>query len=326
MARSPRPDAVSPTPTLAQLRALVAVTDAGGFSEAAAELGVSQSTLSEAVGKLEDLAGRPLLRRGPAGTVPTGAGARVLGHARAALQAAADVMLAAQEPDELRGTLRIASYRSAATHLLPPALVAFRARHPGVRVQLLDSEADACGGGEHAVRSGVVDVAVVVRDDLSDLTLQPLAHDEYLFVAPQSRGEHPVVIEEIGQQTLFLPPSRDTCHLRIRAYLNGHGLSLTNLVENGQDSVILSMVAHGLGVTIMPRLALLPLPPGLLTLPLPVPLLRPLALAVQPQRAQLPVIRAFTDTLIRTLNAPAGAGGPPLPQPTGRAADPAQLH
>ncbi|GAA5504508.1 putative hydrogen peroxide-inducible genes activator [Deinococcus xinjiangensis] len=97
-------------PTLAQLRALIAVAEAGGFGEAAAELGVSQSSLSEAVGKLEDLLSRPLLRRTPSGTTPTPAGERVLGHARAAVQAAGDVLLAAQESDSLSGTLKIASY------------------------------------------------------------------------------------------------------------------------------------------------------------------------------------------------------------------------
>lgn len=138
-------DRTPPAPSLAQLRALIAVADAGGFGEAAAEYGVSQSSLSEAVAKLEALAGRPLLRRTPGGTVPTEAGARVLTHARAAVQAAADALLAAQEENGgLSGTLRVASMRSAATHLLPPALAAFRARHPRVTVALLDSDA----GGE----------------------------------------------------------------------------------------------------------------------------------------------------------------------------------
>src|SRR6476659_10776855 len=102
-------------PTLPQLRALLAVADAGGFGEAAAELGVSQSSLSEAVGKLEDLVGRPLLRRSPAGTVVTPAGARVLAHARTAVQAAAEVLLAAQDEGGLSGVLRVASFRSTAT-------------------------------------------------------------------------------------------------------------------------------------------------------------------------------------------------------------------
>lgn len=286
----------APVPSLAQLRALIAVADAGGFGEAAAEHGVSQSTLSEAVARLEALAGRPLLRRTPAGTVPTEAGERTLLHARAAVQAAADALLAAQEEGTLSGLLRVASMRSAATHLLPPALAIFRARHPRVTVTVLDS--DAGGGGAPAVRAGRVDAGVILLDEGADLRLTPLPPDEYLFVAPASRGPQPVTFAELSAGPLILPPGRDSCHQRIRRYLGEHGVPLTGLTEVEQDSVTLSMVGHGLGVTVMPRLALLPLPPGLTALPLPQPLTRPLALAVLPQRAALPVLRAFTQAVL----------------------------
>lgn len=72
-------------------------------------------------------------------------------------------------------------------------------------------------------------------------------------------------------------------------------------MEVEQDSVSLSMVAHGLGVTIMPRLALEPLPPGLVTVPLPEPLWRSLALATLPHRAGLPLLRAFAQAVLAQL-------------------------
>ncbi|BDP40952.1 transcriptional regulator [Deinococcus aetherius] len=314
-------DRTPPAPSLAQLRALIAVADAGGFGEAAAEYGVSQSSLSEAVAKLEALAGRPLLRRTPGGTVPTEAGARVLTHARAAVQAAADALLAAQEENGgLSGTLRVASMRSAATHLLPPALAAFRARHPRVTVALLDS--DAGGGGAPAVRSGRADLAVILADEAPDLRLSPLPPDEYLFVAPAARGTHPVTLAELGAAPLILPPHLDSCYRRIRTYLAARGVSLTAVSEVEQDSVILSMVGHGLGVTVMPRLALLPLPPGLVALPLPEPLARPLALAALPHRAGLPVIRAFTQAVLSHLPVPELPAKEPGPLPVPVSAPP----
>ncbi|EYB67338.1 LysR family transcriptional regulator [Deinococcus phoenicis] len=286
-------------PSLAQLRALVAVADAGGFGEAAAEHGVSQSTLSEAVARLEALAGRPLLRRTSAGTVPTEAGLRALVHARSAVQAASDALLAAQEEGTLAGTLRVASFRSTATHLLPPALAAFRAKHPGVGVILLDAE--SCGGGAEAVRAGRVDAGLILADEAPDLRLTPLVLDEYLFAAPVTRGPQPVTLADLSAQPLILPPQRDSCHQRVRRYLTARGVPLTHITEVEQDSVTLSMVGHGLGVTIMPRLALLPLPPGLIALPLPDPLTRPLALAVLPHRAALPLLRAFTATVLESV-------------------------
>ncbi|WP_412029727.1 LysR family transcriptional regulator [Deinococcus yunweiensis] len=286
-------------PTLAQLRSLIAVADAGGFSEAAAELGVSQSSLSEAVAKLEDVVGRPLLRRSPAGTVVTPAGARVLAHARTAVQAAGDVLLAAQDDRELAGVLRVASFRSTATHLLPPVLAAFRRDHPAVTVRLLDGEAD--GGGEAQVRDGQADIALVVGEAMPGLRLTPLLDDEYLFVAPESRGTQPVTFEELTASALLLPPGLNSCHVRVQSYLRPLGISPAAVTEIDQDSVILGMVRHGLGVTVMPRLALLPLPEGLVALPLPQSLTRPLAVATLPHRAHLPVIRTFTAALLASL-------------------------
>ncbi|GMA16726.1 LysR family transcriptional regulator [Deinococcus metallilatus] len=317
--RSPLSPVQAPplAPSLAQLRALIAVADAGGFGEAAAELGVSQSTLSEAVARLEALAGRPLLRRTSAGTVPTEAGARALIHARSAVQAATDALLAAQEEGTLSGTLRVASMRSTATHLLPPALAAFRVRHPRVTVTVLDAEL-CCG--EQAIRSGQVDVGLIVGEDAPGLRLLPLPSDEYLFVAPASRGQHPVTWAELAGP-LILPPQRDPCHQIVRAALTAHGVPVNEVTEIEQDSVTLSMVGHGLGITVMPQLALLPLPPGLVALPLPDPLRRPLALAVLPHRAALPVIRAFMQAVMQS------AGTPRMSEGTGqvreRAAEPA---
>ncbi|CAM3945241.1 LysR family transcriptional regulator [Deinococcus marmoris] len=288
-------------PTLAQLRALIAVVDAGGFGEAAAELNVSQSSLSEAVGKLEDLTDRPLLRRSARGTVPTPAGLRAVTHARAAVQAAGDVLLAAQDDGALSGVLRVSSFRSAATHLLPPVLVAFRRQHPAVRVRLLDG--DRAGTGEHLVRGGQADLALIEGDSAADLRLTPLLLDDYLFIAPESRGTQPVTVQELVDSPLLLSPRGDACFQRIETYLGRLGVETSGATTFEQDSVTLGMVRHGLGITLMPRLALLPVPDGLVTLPLPEALTRPLVVAAMPHRAGLPLIRAFTAALVESLGA-----------------------
>ncbi|MDV6375356.1 LysR family transcriptional regulator [Deinococcus arenicola] len=295
-------------PTLAQLRALIAVVDAGGFGEAAAELNVSQSSLSEAVGKLEDLTGRPLLRRSARGTVPTPAGLRAVGHARSAVQAAGDVLLAAQDDSQLSGVLRVSSFRSGATYLLPPVLVAFRQQHPAVTVKLLDG--DRAGAGEQLLRSGQADLALIEGVSAVDLSLTPLLMDDYLFIAPESRGTQPVTVQELAESPLLLSPRGDACFQRIETYLGRLGIDTSSATEFEQDSVTLGMVRHGLGITLMPRLALLPVPDGLVLLPLPEPLSRPLAVATLPWRARLPLIQAFTAALVASLGSASGQTTP----------------
>ncbi len=297
-----KPTPLSGTPTLSQLRSLLAVVDAGGFSGAAAELGVSQSSLSEAVGKLEETVGRPLLKRGPTGTVPTASGERILDYARTAVQAASDVMQAVQDVNELSGILRVATFRSVATHLLPPVLAQFRINYPKVRIELIDGENSL--NTKSFLQTGQADLALfVISEPIADLKVIPVIQDEYLFIAPASRGNTLVQWEELNQSSFIMSPQENSCSIRVHHYFNSRQLALDITDEIDEDSVILAMVRHGLGVTIMPQLALDTNLDGLVVLPLPEPMLRPLAFACLPHRANLPIIRAFTEALVASAKA-----------------------
>ncbi|MFD0349780.1 LysR family transcriptional regulator [Kitasatospora aburaviensis] len=116
---------------LAQLRALIAVADAGGFGVAAAELGISQSAVSHAVAALERALGAPvLLRTSPAR--PTPLGEQILPHARAAVASAAAVSaIATRHSGGLTGTVRLAAPTTVCQGLLPALLQDWRAAHPG---------------------------------------------------------------------------------------------------------------------------------------------------------------------------------------------------
>ena len=282
--------------TLAGLRVLVAVAEAGSFSEAAAELGMSQSTLSEAVATLERALGQPLLRRSHGGVQPTPAGERALEHARYALLAVSDLHLAVLEEHSLSGTLNIAAFRSIGMHLLPPALARLRRDHPGLQVRVLDAEADG-SGGQQLIMRGEVDAGLIGLPADQPLLIWPLMHDDYLAVFPTSRGIRPVSWAELAAQPLILPPYHDSCHRRVMGHFRAHGVGLPTITEVGEDDVILSMVEHGLGITVQPRLAVTPLRPGLVALPLPAPLTRELGVAVRPGRAGLPHIRAFVEAV-----------------------------
>ena len=122
-----------------ELRTLVGVAETGGFSAAAATLGMTQSAVSHAVRGIERKVGVVLFERGRLGARPTAAGARAVVHARRVLRMldalAAEARGAAAGPDggdTSAGPLRIAAFRSAALHLLPPALERLAARHPGI--------------------------------------------------------------------------------------------------------------------------------------------------------------------------------------------------
>lgn len=296
-------------PTLAQLRVFVAVADAGGFGEAAADLGLSQSSVSEAVAKLERLLGRPLLRRTPRGTVLTDAGTRVIEHARVALLAVGDLVAAAGDDGPLEGTLRIATYRSLGVHVLPAVLGALRARHPRLGVQVMDAERDG-HAGERFVASGEADVGLLQLPTAAPLLTWPLLDDAYFVVAPRERGASPVTWEELRRARLILPSGHSACHRHTHAFLTRHGVDLAGASEVEEDTVILRMVEGGLGLSFLPRLAFDPLAPGLRALPPPEPFARRLGLAVRPGRAGLPHVRAFLAAARETALALRGHGEP----------------
>lgn len=300
-------------PTLAQLRLFLAVVHAGGFGEAAADLGMSQSSVSEGVAGLERALNARLLRRGPAGATLTEAGARAQEHAERAVQAAGDLLSAVQDTGNLNGLLRIASPRSVATHLLPPVLAAFRARHPGVQFQILDADhtlvspfgGSNTGSGEAMLMSGQADIGILHQPVHGSLLTWTFYQDDYVLVVPEVRGQSEMGRTGTGQATwaditghvLMLPSAGDNCNILVHSYLREYHQDVPPVIEVENDSVTLGMVAHGLGHAILPRLAVLPLPAGLRLLRLPTTLRRTLSVAVMPARASLPIIAAMTESL-----------------------------
>ena len=118
-----------------QLQIFREVATCGSFSAASIALNTSQSAVSRAIASLEEELGIPLLVRGRFGARLTQAGDRVLVHACEMLQAR-DRMT--REVNVVRGLeggcVRVASFRSAATHLIPPLLAAFFRRFPKIEV------------------------------------------------------------------------------------------------------------------------------------------------------------------------------------------------
>jgi len=118
--------------TTQDLRLLVAVADTGSFTAAAERLDLTQSAVSHAVRTAERKVGAVLFERGRRGAVPTPAGERAVVHARLILRQF-DLLTAearGASSGNIQGPVRIVAFRSAAAHLLPPALERLTARHP----------------------------------------------------------------------------------------------------------------------------------------------------------------------------------------------------
>lgn len=144
-----------------KVRILREVARRGSFSSAAEAMGYTQSAVSQQVAALEREVGVPLLDR-HRGVRPTGAGEVLLRHADGILARIGD---AEAELAALRGgnagPLRMVAFPTAGATVLPPAIAAFRKRHPDVELTLVPLEVP---DGRAALEAGECDLALLVED------------------------------------------------------------------------------------------------------------------------------------------------------------------
>ncbi|MCP3758529.1 LysR family transcriptional regulator [Streptomyces sp. TBY4] len=240
-----------------ELRVLVAVAETGGFSAAAGALGLTQSAVSHSVRGSEAKLGAVLFERGRGGASPTPAGERAVGHARRILRLyevmGAEVRgagRAAQGADPLDGVLRIAAFRSAALHLLPPALERLTARHPGIRPEVrVVREIGAGTAGE--VAAGRADLGIATLGAAQDvppgLLTGVLVEEAYSLVHPAG---HP------DPKALPLMDWDENCGSYTRAWWRAQDWIPRATVKAEDDAMVLTMVGRGLGMAIMPELSL----------------------------------------------------------------------
>ncbi|QES48063.1 LysR family transcriptional regulator [Streptomyces venezuelae] len=237
-----------------ELRVLVAVAENGGFSAAAGTLGLTQSAVSHSVRGSEAKLGAVLFDRGRSGARPTPAGERAVAHARRILRLyevlAAEVRAAAAPAGALAGPLRIAAFRSAALHLLPPALERLTARHPGIRPEVrVVRELGAGTAGE--VAAGRADLGIATLGGSADvpagLLSGVLVEEPYALVHPAG---HP------DPKALPLLDWDENCGSYTREWWRGQDWIPRATVTAEDDGMVLTMVERGLGMAIMPALSL----------------------------------------------------------------------
>ena len=283
-------------PTLQQLRVLVAVMDLGSFTRAAKVLRMTQPGVSHTIAGLEAALGVALLERDRSGVKTTEVGGKVLYYAREVLGLVERIGLAASGTKELEhGTLRVGSFPSAAGRLLPALIGSFGRRYPGVEVVL----SEGTDGQVHEwLRSGTVDVGFVTLP-AGGLETVPVAEDEMLAVVPEGHplaGEGAVGVERLAVEPFVM--SKGGCEPLISAAFRSAGCVPDVRFEVRETGTILAMVGEGLGVSVVPELAL-PEPARDLrrvrALPLDPPVRRRMALAVRSLDSASPAAAAFVE-------------------------------
>lgn len=284
---------------ISHLKTLLAVARNGSFSTAALQLDISQSAVSRAIASLEEELGVPLLVRGRFGARLTPVGERITDYAQEIIKLREHIEREADRAKGLHGgRLRIASFRSAATHLLPPMIAQFSHRFPHVEVSL--TELDPIGI-DQALREGQVDLGLVPLPRSEEFETWEIARDEYVALLPSTAGPIPKTLTwaELSQHAFILYNYAE-CTSAVRDHCSQWDQPLKVAYEIKEDSTIVSMVAQGLGASILPRLTAKPIPKGVTVRSLPVPLERVIGAAVLADALHPPAVFTFLDVLRKT--------------------------
>lgn len=273
-----------------KLAALAAAVDQGSFTRAAEQLGYTQSGLTHMMNSLEREIGFSVLLRDRRGVRLTPAGQRIMPMVRQCLAAnqalEREIALVNSHQEE---TVRVASYASIAMHWLPEIIQRFRDNHPDVAV---DVQMGSVEEVYHWVQEDKADMCFASWQEWFTLDWTHLRNDPLLVILPPDydmQGRESLKVQSL-QGMDFLMPSPGF-YLDI---MHALGDVKPNIRETHvSDSVIISMVEHGLGASILSELVLKGRRDNVVAVPMDPPAARELGIAVRSKKELRPMARRF---------------------------------
>ncbi|MDH4074413.1 MAG: LysR family transcriptional regulator, partial [Acidimicrobiia bacterium] len=248
---------------LRQVEYVVAIVDHGGFTRAASALGLAQPSLSQSVRRLEEELGAPLLARMGRRVELTDAGESFMGPARRLLreaQRARDAVAA--HAGLAAGTLDLVALASLAVDPVAGLVAAFRGRHPGVTVRMLDPSSPV-----HLlelVRSGRAEAGITEAEGappgLATVTLSSQSLVAVLPPVPDGAAgpAGPMSAPELAGQALVVTPPGTSLRTLVDRFVgaataSGHRAATIRVaVETDQRDMLVPLVLQGAGVAVLP--------------------------------------------------------------------------
>jgi len=245
------------------MRVLREVAARGSFSAAASALSFTQSAVSQHIAALEREAGTQLVERGARGIRLTEAGRALVAHADAILARLEDAEQELAAIAGLRGgRLRLGSFPSAGATLAPAAVARFHALHPQVDLSMVEAEPSDL---LPRLRGGELDLALVydyvdVGDDPQhDLERTHLLDDPVEVVLPRGHrlaSRARVRLAELADEPWVSGTNPGSCHRMLMRACTQAGFEPRIAFQTDDCLTSQSLVAAGVGLSLLPELAL----------------------------------------------------------------------
>lgn len=254
-----------------QLTGFVEVAATGHFTRAAQNLHLAQPSLSRQIATLEQELAVQLFHRARGNVTLTSAGERLLPLARRMLVDAATARADMADLAGLRrGRIRVGATPTLCTSLLVDVLTSFRARYPGVDIEVLERGSRSL---IEALTEGALDLALVVTSVSSPagrevIEREALLEERLVLVSAASgaaesqegSGGGAVSLEELSKIPQIMFPENYDLRVAVDAAFSGSGLEPTVAVAGAEMDAALRFVERGLGAAVVPAMVALDRP------------------------------------------------------------------
>lgn len=239
------------------VEAFIAVADHGGFTRAAGALHITQTALSRRVQRLESFLGVALFERTTRSVALTRIGADFLPQARRLLGDLRGSLVEIRETGKaMRGDVTMACVPTVGVHFLPGILRRYAALHPQNRVRILDHS--STGVAEAVLRREAEFGINMLGYAHTELASTPLMTDRMVLVCPRT---HPyakrarLAWKQLEGQPVILPGHASGNRPWLDLSLEREGVALHAFYEVQRSSTAVGMVSRGVGIAVVPGLA-----------------------------------------------------------------------
>jgi DNA-binding transcriptional LysR family regulator len=247
---------------LADLRALVAVAKLGSFRAAAAELHLSQPALSRRIEKLEGALGVRLIDRTTRAVTLTDVGREFSVRTRELLDGLEESLLVIKDvAGRVTGEVTVACVPSAVRYFLPEVLKEYHERYPRILVRVIDEGANA--GLSHVVRSEADFGINYIGTQEPNIEFEPILQESFVLACHASHplaSREQVTWAELNEHDYMTVAKTSGNRLLLDLALAGKAVRPRWFCEVGYVSSLVGLVEAGLGIAVVPRLAM-PLEP-----------------------------------------------------------------
>lgn len=241
-------------PTLRQLEYLIAVADTGRIGMAAAQLNVSQPSLSAQIAEVETTLGATLFLRGRTGATLTATGEEVVRRARLILQEHQDLCAVAKGAGIFGGRLRLGVLPSIGPYLLPGVVRRLHAEHPSLRLLVREESTRDLDQG---LRAGRFDMIISTPEDHPGTRITTLFTEQLWLATPldhrlADQGA-PVPLDQLRGETLLTIGAGHRLSHVVAGLAAQSGAQVSQEYEGTSLDAVRLMAASGTGLAILPE-------------------------------------------------------------------------